>query len=90
MLLLLGVWRYLYKRFPFEYDPMYWGAVFPLGMYAACTWQLERAMDFGFETGLPRLFFYASVLAWALTFIGLLHAMLRSRPIRSIQDVLRS
>lgn len=82
MLLLLGVWRYVYKRFPFEYDPLYWGAVFPLGMYAACTWQLERAMDFGFKTGLPRLFFYASVLAWALTFVGLLHAIVRSRRMR--------
>lgn len=30
MLLLLGAWRYIYKRFPFEYDPLYWGAVFPL------------------------------------------------------------
>lgn len=82
MLLLLGAWRYLYKRFPFEYDPLYWGAVFPLGMYAACTWQLERAMAFGFETGLPRVFFYVAVLAWALTFIGLLHSIVRSRPIR--------
>lgn len=25
MLLLLGVWRYLYKRFPLHYDPLYWG-----------------------------------------------------------------
>src|SRR3546814_8451508 len=27
MLLLLGLWRYGYKRFPFRYDPLYWGAV---------------------------------------------------------------
>lgn len=71
MLLLLGAWRYIYKRFPFEYDPSYWGAVFPLGMYAACTWQLEHAMAFGFETGLPRVFLYIAVFAWVLTFIGL-------------------
>lgn len=77
MLLVLGVWRYIYKRFPFEYDPLYWGAVFPLGMYAACTWQLEHAMAFGFETGLPRVFFYIAMVAWTLTFIGLLRAMLR-------------
>ena len=25
--------------FPLRYDPLYWGAVFPLGMYAACTWR---------------------------------------------------
>ncbi|HET8940687.1 MAG TPA: tellurite resistance/C4-dicarboxylate transporter family protein, partial [Rudaea sp.] len=44
ILLVLGVWRYVYKRFPFEYDPLYWGAVFPLGMYAACTHEMSRVM----------------------------------------------
>jgi hypothetical protein len=28
---------YLYKRFPLAYDHLYWGAVFPQGMYTACT-----------------------------------------------------
>ena len=32
MLLILVVWRYLH--IPLEYDPLYWGTVFPLGMYA--------------------------------------------------------
>jgi tellurite resistance protein TehA-like permease len=32
MLLMLAIWRHGIKRFPFTYDPMYWGAVFPLGM----------------------------------------------------------
>lgn len=76
MLLLLGAWRYVYKRFPFEYDPLYWGAVFPLGMYAACTWQLEQAMSFGFETGLPHVFLCVAVIAWMVTFVGLARAML--------------
>ena len=77
MLLLLGVWRYVYERFPFEYDPLYWGAVFPLGMYAACTWQMNRAMEFGFLAGLPRVFFYIALAAWAITFIGMLYALTR-------------
>lgn len=77
MLLLLGVWRYIYERFPFEYDPLYWGAVFPLGMYAACTWQMNRAMEFGFLAGLPRVFFYIALAAWAITFIGMLYALAR-------------
>ena len=32
MLLLLGIWRYGYKRFSLRYDPIYWSVVFPLGM----------------------------------------------------------
>ncbi len=73
MLLVLGIWRHGFKHFPIRYDPLYWGAVFPLGMYAACTWQMDRAMEFGFLTGLPRAFFYVAGAAWVLTFIGLLH-----------------
>ena len=78
MLLLLGIWRYGYERFPFEYDPLYWGAVFPLGMYAACTWQMDRAMEFGFLAGLPRVFFYVALVAWTITFVGMLRSLTRS------------
>ncbi len=83
MLLLLGVWRHVYKRFPLRYDPLYWGAVFPLGMYAACTWQLDQAMNFGFLGGLTRAFFNIALAAWAVTFAGMLHSLaglLRRRP----------
>jgi tellurite resistance protein TehA-like permease len=77
MLLLLGVWRYVYEKFPFEYDPLYWGVVFPLGMYAACTWQMDRAMGFGFLAELPRGFFYVASVAWGVTFAGMLLSLVR-------------
>ena len=78
MLVLLGIWRYVYERFPFQYDPLYWGAVFPLGMYAAATWQMHRAMEFDFLLALPRAFFWIALLAWVLTFWGMLRAIGRS------------
>ena len=43
MLLLLALWRRVYWRFPLRYDPLYWGAVFPLGMYAASNGAHDRA-----------------------------------------------
>src|SRR5205823_5307027 len=33
LLVILGIWRHIYIRFPLRYDPQYWGLVFPLGMY---------------------------------------------------------
>lgn len=75
MLLLLGVWRYLWKRFPLRYDTSYWGAVFPLGMYAVCTQELEHALGIDFLHAVPRVFLVAALLAWALTFVGLLRCI---------------
>lgn len=72
MLLVLGVWRHVYMRFPLRYDPLYWGAVFPLGMYAACTYQMNIAMGFSFFVFLPPIFLYVAFFAWGLTFFGLL------------------
>lgn len=75
MLLVLGWWRHVRQRFPLRYDPLYWGLVFPLGMYSACTWQMDRALELGFLGGLARLFFYGALAAWAVTFAGMLHRL---------------
>jgi tellurite resistance protein TehA-like permease len=75
MLFVLGIWRYIYKRFPLRYDPLYWGAVFPLGMYSACTYRLAQAMELNFLFILPRTFFYIALLAWLATFAGLVYTL---------------
>lgn len=72
MLLVLGIWRHVFQRFPLRYDPLYWGAVFPLGMYTACTWRLDEAMEFGFLQGFTRWFFLLALAAWTLAFFGLI------------------
>lgn len=77
MLLLLSGRRYGVERFPFKYDPLYWGAVFLLGMYATCTWQMNHAMEFGFLTGLPRVFLYVALSAWTITFAGMVSRLVR-------------
>jgi tellurite resistance protein TehA-like permease len=73
MLLLLGVWRHVYRRFPLRYDPSYWGAVFPLGMYTVCTLQMAKALNLNFLLFIPRYFIFVAALAWCLAFVGLLH-----------------
>jgi len=70
MLLVLAVWRYGAKRFGLRYDPLYWGAVFPLGMYAACTQEMRLAMGFDFLSALPVVFLAVALLAWAMALAG--------------------
>lgn len=75
MLLVLGVWRYGFRRFPLRYDPLYWGAVFPLGMYAACTFEMARALELDFLDVVPRYALYAALAAWVLAFAGLVRSV---------------
>ena len=70
MLIVLAVWRYGVKRFPLRYDPLYWGAVFPLGMYAACTHYMSDALGLEFLAGVPPVFFYIALAAWSAALVG--------------------
>ena len=80
MLLLLGVWRHLVRRFPLRYDPLYWGAVFPLGMYSAASWQMTQSLDLPFLAMPARLMFIPAIAAWTLAFLGLVRRIRIERP----------
>ena len=72
LLLILGFWRHVYKRFPLRYDPQYWGMVFPLGMYTVCTFQLSKAINFPPLLVVPRYFIYLALAGWIAASVGLI------------------
>ncbi len=72
---ILAVWRYGYRRLPFEYDPLYWGAVFPLGMYAVATYRMAEALKLEFLDPIPQVFLWLALAAWLATFAGLLRRL---------------
>jgi len=75
MLIILAVWRHAYKRYPLKYDPLYWGAVFPQGMYTVCTYRMAHALHLQFLYPIANIFVYIALSAWLITFIGLLRTI---------------
>lgn len=79
LLLILGFWRHIYKKFPLKYDPQYWGMVFPFGMYTVCTIQLARAINFPSLLVIPRYFIYLALAGWLVVSVGLIYSLLSNK-----------
>jgi tellurite resistance protein TehA-like permease len=84
MLLILGIWRHGIHKFQFAYDPQYWGLVFPLGMYAVCTYKMHLIFGISPLLVIVRIFLIAALAAWLLTFLSML-----LRPLYVVLLVLR-
>ena len=75
--LILSVWRYAWRGSRIRYEPLCWGVVFPLGMYAASTWQMAHAFELVFLDAVPPTFLGLALLAWLLAASGLVSRLAR-------------
>jgi len=77
MLVVLGIWHYLIHGMPFAYDPLYWGAVFPLGMYSVATYELTRIVEAPILLPVSHGFMIIALAAWLATLLGLLDTRIK-------------
>lgn len=71
-LFIVGAWRHFYKHYPLTYHPVYWGLVFPMGMYTVATFRLAEVLSMDFLLLIPQYFIYLALIAWTITFYGLI------------------
>ena len=77
LLVILGIWRHVVRRYPLRYDPAYWNLVFPLGMYAVATYRLSLAADYTPLQSVSRGMIWIALAAWLATAAGMLNSLRR-------------
>jgi tellurite resistance protein TehA-like permease len=78
LLVCLTLWVHWRKQRPLVYTPLLWAAVFPLGMYTVSTYQLGQALELNGLLLIPAVTVYVALIAWGLTFFGLLRRLMRA------------
>ena len=75
LIVILGIWRHVFKQLPLKYHPQYWGMIFPMGMYTACTIKLSEALNLPFLMIIPSFFIYIALAAWSVAAFGMFYAV---------------
>lgn len=78
LLIIAGIWKYVYKRTAYKYSPLYWGLVFPLGMYTACTLKLSEALGLVYISNISKGFIYVAYAAWLIVFVTMIRSFVTS------------
>jgi tellurite resistance protein TehA-like permease len=77
LMIAIGVWRHVVRRYPLRYHPSFWAMVFPLGMYGVATYRMRAAIDLDALGFLPPLTLGIALVAWAATAAGMVAGWVR-------------
>jgi tellurite resistance protein TehA-like permease len=78
LLIVLGFWRHVLRKWPLSYELALWAMVFPIGMYSVATLTFGKAVSLSFMEPLSRGVLWVAVAVWLLVAAAYL-AWLRRR-----------
>jgi tellurite resistance protein TehA-like permease len=76
LLMILMIWKYVYRKSRLRYEPHFWGMAFPLAMYTTCTIQLSKAINLPFLLIVPKIVVWIAIVVWVTVFFGLVKSIL--------------
>ena len=79
LLVIIGLWKHLYKKIPLTYEPTQWSIVFPLGMYTVATNNLGLSSEFQPLLYFSNVMLWVALLSWALLMLFLFQSLMRKK-----------
>jgi len=77
LLVVLGLWRHVMRRWPLTYEPPLWSVVFPLAMYSVATLSYGGVAHISFMEPLSRFMLWVAIIAWLLVSAAFLKRLAR-------------
>lgn len=78
LLVLFGIWRYLVKKYPKDYEPRLWSVVFPVGMYTVASYSLGSVAHLDFMTAIGKDWLWVGVITWLAVMILMISALTKA------------
>lgn len=73
----LGVWKYVIKKYPLQYELSFWSMVFPIGMFSVCSYMVAPTFKLEVIHTISLLFFFLACVAWSITFMGMMYHLFK-------------